>query len=87
MGRYTGVVKKLPVNSGFGEIVSNQVPGLTAFFDAAAGRGASGPGGIIKGARVSFEIGGNGRAVNIIKGHSNMPNTGRHRYQSEARTH
>ena len=85
MGRYVGTIKKLPAGNSFGEIVSHEVSGLTAFFDGAAAKGAKGPGGMIKGARVSFEIGGSGRAINIIRSHAEHPNYGRQkRFQSLA---
>lgn len=85
MGRYVGTIKKLPSGNSFGEIVSHEVSGLTAFFDGAAAKGAKGPGGMIKGARISFEIGGNGRAINIIRSHAEHPNFGRQkRFQSLA---
>ncbi|MDO8642031.1 MAG: hypothetical protein Q7R76_00365 [Candidatus Woesearchaeota archaeon] len=80
MGRYVGIIKKTPSGTAFGEIISDQVSGLSAFFDEAAGKRSTGPGGMIKGAKVSFEIGSNGRAVNIIRSYSNNTKTGRNKH-------
>ena len=84
MGRYTGHIRKLPSGSSFGEIESMQVAGLTAYFDPAAARGAKGPGSLSKGSRVSFEISGSGRAVNIIRSLSNSRELAQKRHQNKA---
>jgi len=84
MGRHAGTIRKLPKGTAMGEIESMTIPGLTAFFDNAALKRATGPGGMIKDARVSFEMGGNGRAIGIIRSHSNNAAGSRthKRYQS-----
>jgi hypothetical protein len=77
MGRYTGIIQKNARPGAFGVILAKNVVGLQAFFDVAASKQASGPGRLIKGARVSFEIGGNGRAIKIIRSYSRNSVVGR----------
>jgi hypothetical protein len=79
MGRRVGVIRKNPRGRSFGEIEALSVPGLTVFFDGAEAKRATGPGGLVPQARVSFEMGGNGRAIKIIKSHlSNVGQAKRH---------
>ena len=87
MGRYTGTIQKNAKPGEFGVIIAKNVVGLQAFFDVAAAKQATGPGGLIKGARVSFEIGGNGRAIKIIKSHwRNSPAGRTKRFQARRGT-